>query len=278
MDAFNASVTEFEQGPWASHYKSLMSLLPLESRPVGVAKQEEFEWVEPIIGLQIRDASRNLSVMPPGTETKASLPFQNNHLESMISLFVYSTPGNDAVVYKNRANRLFQIALAREQEVVIRDTNIKKKCAIPLKDASTPFCLACAYLDLATYLRFTRGGAGAISPGPHQEAIEHMLDRHKEYLSNYFQAFNRPVFNDAGHTICPVTGHELAEEDWCVDKNHPLDTDVQMGHVRPRSDEMCSITGLNVVPMIRRGNMILGERVLIEDVWVNELRGIVVRF
>jgi hypothetical protein len=68
-------------------------------------------------------------------------------LESSIRLAIYSTPGNDDYVFKNRASRIFEIALTNDQEKMIRDKKEKKKCAIPVKDRSTPHLLAQAYLD-----------------------------------------------------------------------------------------------------------------------------------
>ena len=53
------------------------------------------------------------------------------------------------------------------------------------------------------------------------------------------------------------------------------DTDVQLGHNIPRDDSYVSIRGENLLPMSRRGNLIIGERVFTEDVWIEELKKIV---
>jgi hypothetical protein len=52
------------------------------------------------------------------------------------------------------------------------------------------------------------------------------------------------------------------------------DEDIQMGHIESRSEEQSSIRGGNLVFMSRRGNLIIGERNFLENVWKDELRAI----
>jgi len=77
--------------------------------------------------------------------------FQKNEitdkLKTSIRCSIYSTPGDDDYVYKNRASRLYPIMLSNEIQKKIRNTKIKKKCAIPLKESSSPILLAQAYID-----------------------------------------------------------------------------------------------------------------------------------
>ena len=89
-------------------------------------------------------------------------------------------------------------------------------------------------------------------------------------------------FSAAGKTICVVTGEECRVEDFVgVGRDMRVecrDTDVQLGHVDARRDTALSIRGGNLLPMSRRGNLIMGERNFMEDAWVDELRRIINRF
>jgi len=53
------------------------------------------------------------------------------------------------------------------------------------------------------------------------------------------------------------------------------DTDIQLGHNIPRSDEYITIKGCNLLPMSRRGNLLLGENVFTENKWIYEMKKIV---
>ena len=50
---------------------------------------------------------------------------------------------------------------------------------------------------------------------------------------------------------------------------------VQLGHNYPRSEKYVSIRGENLIPMSRRGNLVIGERIFTQDIWINELKQIV---
>ena len=71
--------------------------------------------------------------------------------------WVRSTPGNDDFIYKNRASRIFPIKLSDTVEKKLRDKNRKFKCAIPLKDGSTPLMVATCYIDIASMLLNVNG-------------------------------------------------------------------------------------------------------------------------
>ena len=53
------------------------------------------------------------------------------------------------------------------------------------------------------------------------------------------------------------------------------DTDLQMGHNYPRSDDYITIRGFNLLPQTRRGNMIIGEKIFTESEWLDELKNII---
>ena len=49
------------------------------------------------------------------------------------------------------------------------------------------------------------------------------------------------------------------------------DTDIQLGHVECRSDRVVSIRGENLLPMSRRGNLIIGEHNFMKNTWIEEI-------
>lgn len=65
---------------------------------------------------------------------------------------IMESPGADDYVIKNRASRLFPIAISSFYEKKLRNKNVKLKAAIALKEFTTPFCLATAYLDWIVFI------------------------------------------------------------------------------------------------------------------------------
>lgn len=203
-------------------------------------------------------------------------------LVGKINLAIFSTPGESKeYVYKNRSSRLFGVVLAGHEEEKIRVTTEKKACAIPLNEASTPILLAQAYLDWMTYIMNIRGIDTYLDPEyAHFSGVKTMISDHKDYLKTCFPT--RKVFTDEGYAMCVVTHHELSVSDVADpsrnNRANPLNTDLQLGHNFPRTERYVTIRGGNLLPMTRRGNLIIGERVFTEDVWIDELRGIVSNF
>jgi hypothetical protein len=105
-----------------------------------------------------------------------------------------------------------------------------------------------------------------------------MLMRHKEMLTAYYENLKRNIFSETGYTRCVITGRECLVEDFADperdNRKDPRDTDIQLGHNKPRSENWISIRGFNLLPMSRRGNLIIGERVYTENVWRQELLSI----
>ena len=109
------------------------------------------------------------------------------------------------------------------------------------------------------------------------DEIAAMINKNKEHLD--FNVFERKIFNEDGHSICVIT-HRLIEVNDVSDitrdnRTDISDTDIQLGHNCPRSEEYVSIRGENLLPMSRRGNLIIGERLFTEDIWINELKNII---
>ena len=201
----------------------------------------------------------------------------SNEILNKIS-YLYITPGNDDVVYKNRSSRLFPIALSAALESVIRNKNIKLKCAIPLSEASTPWMIATNYLDYMTLLLNVKDidSLADVNSDEYKE-LKTMTAIHKLKIIDYFGQYNRKLFDADGYTICPVTRRLLTPEQFTI-TDRVSHNSIQLGHVIPRSNTQYTIRGMNVLFMTRRGNTILGDHSFIDDVWVHELKDIVKQY
>ena len=86
---------------------------------------------------------------------------------------------------------------------------------------------------------------------------------------------NRDIFDGNGNTMCVVTKYPLKLSDIVdITRDNRVDIrdeDLQMGHVIPRSDDYFTITGFNLVPMSRKGNLMIGEDIFTENKWITDL-------
>jgi len=195
-------------------------------------------------------------------------------LKTSIEQAIYSTPGDDDYVYKNRASRLFPIVLTSKQEKQIRNKNIKLKSAIPMREMSTPFLLATAYIDWITFILNVNDIDSLINKN--LKLYEHVkiYNDHKTYLQKYYKNYKRDVFID-GCTICPITKRKIELID-IVDINRDnrfdiSDYDIQLGHLESRCDECITIRGCNLLMMSRKGNRLIGENNFKDNAWILEL-------
>ena len=282
-DGFIESSQEFEKSP---RYLDTVCMKPLTSGP-----RETTPIVGGCVSMPGRGGLKHVCVLPKNHTGSCSKDYSSifkkndattKKLISKINLAIFSTPGESKeYVYKNRASRLFGIVLAGHEEAKIRNTTEKKACAIPLNEASTPVLLAQAYVDWMTYIMNIRGIDEYLDTTyVHHSAVKTLLSEHKEYLKRCFP--DRKLFTDDGYAMCVVTRHELSVSDVADplrnNRANPHNTDLQLGHNFPRTERYVTIRGGNLLPMTRRGNLIIGERVFTEDVWMDELRGIVSNF
>jgi hypothetical protein len=107
--------------------------------------------------------------------------------------------------------------------------------------------------------------------------ILNLIDNHKNYLISYFN--NRSIFNKNGYSKCVITGKLINVCDisdiYRDNRIYINDNDIQMGHNKSRSEQYVSIRGCNLLPMSRRGNLIIGEHCFTDDIWINELKYII---
>lgn len=283
--SFNNSIKQFESN---KHYLNLMCFNDTKNGPKE-NNTENNHYLTEVIKLEGRDNLKKKCVLPKGHTGKCCANLnclfkekENNKkvinkLISSIELAIFQTPGNDDYVYKNRSQRLFHTVLDSIEEKKIRDKNIKKKCAIPLKDASTPILMAQAYLDWMTYIVNVKDMSGCLNTDANgYESIMKMLSLNKEHLEKVYS--NRQIFNQDGNSICVITKKIINMDDICdPERDNRVkisDSDIQMGHNYPRSELYVSIRGENLFPMSRRGNLIIGDRIFTENEWINELKQI----
>lgn len=275
---FMESVKLFESNP---HYLNLMCLNEIKTSKRDIINND---CLKSVIKLPHRDNLNNLCCLPKyhnGSCSKHYPIFVNNPISkkliSSVNTAIYSTTGNDDYVYKNRASRLYPIVLSKQEELKIKDKNDKKKCAIPLKDASTPLLLAQAYLDYMTFIVNIKEIQGLLIENPE---IFDMINLNKKYLIENYKS--RRIFNEEGYSICVILGNEIKLNDVSnPDRDNRFDineNDIQLGHNYPRSENYVSIRGLNLLPMSRQGNRIIGEEVFTEDIWINKLKSIIKQF
>jgi hypothetical protein len=267
-----------------SYYRTIMCCRTIKkkgSNSIEIA----FENIRPFCYNSLEEVNNSLEsqlcVLPIGhTGTCSHNPHIKmfNGLKNKFDTGIYSTPGNDEYVFKNRASRLFPIALPDDFERRIKDKTKKLKCAIPLKDKSTPLMLASAYLDLLIYICNIRDISTIKREHDYWTLYQPLLTSHKLYLSNYFAEKNRTIFNTYGYTECCVTGYEFNINDFIRDcRTCPLESDVQLGHCLSRKDNRFTIRGLNICVMSREGNRLVGDNDFFSEEWLNRLRNVVSR-
>lgn len=277
---FADSVLKYESN---SFYKNLLCLQSLSNGPAEDEKCDEY--VKSVAKLQGRDSLKFCCVLPKGhtgvcTHKLDSLFVKNKWTEKLkqsLEKAIYYTPGNDDYVYKNRCSRLYKNVLSDEQQKKIRDKTIKKKCAIPLKDASTPILLAQAYIDWFTFFVNIKGIEEHLNTKDSKYAsVMEMLKKNKNHLVEAYK--HRKIFDKDGYTICVITRKQCTIDDFAdPDRDNRMDikdTDIQLGHNMSRDDTYVTIRGENLLPMSRRGNLIVGERVFTENKWIEELKQI----
>lgn len=283
---------EFENSKVGNYYKSNLCLKPFGNTSKESTLKSHFDNIAPYISNTFEEIQEhirmNLCVLPKNHAGKCScvsklfIPNKlTKKLEKSIEMCVYTTPGDNDFIFKNRDKRLYPIALTKKQELKIRNTwnsvkEKKLKCAIPLKEQSTPFMLATAYFDYITYIVNINGIENIIDKeSQHYKISIDLLNKHKVFLNDYYKKYNRYIFSNSMKTICPVRNIEFKVEDLAdiTRDNRTVikDDDAQLGHLNSRKEKSYTIYGTNILIMSRRGNLIIGENNFIDDEWINEL-------
>jgi hypothetical protein len=297
---FNAAMNEsekFKNSELGIYYQETLCLRDIKgSEPRYFTISTGYNNIKPFICNNLDEIKKHIlckkCVLPKGHENECNFnPIlsiikkdkKNEIIRGIISkiiLSIYSTPGNDDYIFKNRCSRLFPIHISNNEERKIKNKTKKLKCAIPLRDFSTPFNLACCYLDWMVYL-FNISGIEKYfdTKNRRYKSLLSILKKHKKKLIYVYAQNNRVVFSEKGYTICPVLRHVISiknmfdiERDCRIDNDN---FDIQLGHLINRRDNIFTIKGCNTIPMTREGNRILGGYNFCEDKWIILLKTII---
>jgi hypothetical protein len=199
-------------------------------------------------------------------------------LDNKFDTGIYSTPGNDGYVFKNRCSRRFSIRIPTVYERQIKNKEKKLNCSIPIKDASTPMLLVAAYFDMLVYVSSIQG----ISKNAEHEywgLYGPLIETHKAKLAEVFGENGRKIFNEQGYTWCPITHYIFVQDDLTRDSRvEPKETDVQLGHCVSRKDTEYTIRGMNVVMMSRKGNRLVGDYDFFDNEWIEDIKKVASHF
>ena len=309
-----------------NHYSRYICLKPLietgRTTTHRTTIDAAFKHMEPFITNTLAEITgkieNKLCVLPKGHSGKCMSKCHNTLFKkepdasarfgTKIDQAIYTTPGTDGIIYKNRHDRSFPIAVSSANERLIKEyertiaaagagaTAAKKGCAIPLCERSTPLMMATAYVDYMSYLLNIEGIDTYTTPNENlsaqeKEMIAFFQNTHKPFLDTYYRGYNRRIFTDrrdsgdgagdgggdGGFTRCAVRMYTFTPRDFVdTTRDSRFDisqNDIQIGHIVSRSDTEYTIRGLNVLFMSRRGNLIIGEENYLEEGWRDTLRG-----
>jgi len=322
-----AHAAEYATSPHVvNHYRRYLCLQPIPETSKTTHRatiETAFKHIEPFITNTLDEITgkieNKLCILPKGHSGKCMSKCHNNLFKrdataaaaaastrfgTKIDQAIYTTPGNDGIIYKNRHDRGFPIVVSSANERLIKEyeralaaaaaagTVSKRSCAIPLCERSTPLMMATAYIDFMSELLNIRGIDEYLTPDENlsaqeKEMIAFLQNTHKQFLDTFYRGYNRRIFTatchgdgtgeTGGFTRCAVRRYTFAPRDFVdTTRDSRFDisqNDIQIGHIVSRSDSEYTIRGLNVLFMSRRGNLIIGEENYLEEGWRDTLRG-----
>ena len=207
----------------------------------------------------------------------------SSKMETSINSCIYQVPGDTSgnSYYKNRASRLFPIVISSDTKFKINreSTNSKiPKICISLKEHTTPFLMATAYIDWVTYALHIDGMEEHLLHSmdePYLSWKRKLTEHHAAFLHDLFRSKNRKIFDTSSgvrKTICAVKQNILTVEnfaDTSRDNRVNIDqNDIQMGHILPRNNNEYTIRGTNLLMMTREGNRAVGENDYLDNEWI----------
>jgi hypothetical protein len=274
--------TEWERNN-EPYYKTIACMKPVVDRSRKTTIIEAYEKLKDKITDSLEEVIlkklQNLCILPIGHSGKCSHDvhsglFNHNTLKCKLD-WIYTTPGDDDYIYKNRASRLFPIVVDDIQEKAWRNKNVKQKCAIPLREKSTPLMMASAYIDYLVLILSIKGISAHINTNYiHYESIMNIVKTHKVNLSEFYKNINLSVFDADGFTICPIIKRTIQVND-IINNNISDRNSIQLGHIIPRSETEFTIRGKNIVLMTRDGNRLVGDYRLDDSEWLTLLKNVV---
>jgi hypothetical protein len=208
-----------------------------------------------------RNYSSPLCVLPKGHSGKCSCSYGKFFVDKFAKKIkdCDTTPGDDDILYKNRARRIFPIQVNKNQYTVLnakytwKAKNIKMKAAIPAEFGGTNFTIATAHFDFAAILLLQKGIEHKLS-----EDVEFKLLERAQDIVDEFVAQGIDIVDENGQLCCPVLGCTIEPEWYETDDKNP--NQVQFGHVQPIRSDKYMTRGGNVVPITRNGNLMQSDK------------------
>ena len=271
------------ENEYGSYYKSIMCCREIEGGCTNKTIEEAYEKIKPHICNSLEEVmahkQKPVCVLPIGHEGKCCSSLNNlfiNKQSQNSMAWIWTTEGDDSFIYKNRASRLFPIAIPDSFEKKIKDKNHRLSCAIPIKNATTSLMAAAATWDYAV-LHCCIDPQGHVFVNKEFLAkynLDTALQSHKAKMVTVYAEQNKTLFDSQGCTICPVIGQRIGIQHVLnPDRCNPLG--IQLGHVLPRSNTRHTIRGFNLVLMTRTGNRLVGEHDFNSQDWLEILRSTV---
>jgi hypothetical protein len=174
-----------------------------------------------------------------------------------------TTPGDDDILFKNRARRIFPIQVTKSQYTVLNAKykwkgNVLLKAAIPAENGGTNFTIATAMFDFTSLLLLQKGIETSLSSRNKKK-----LSERAKVISNALSKKGIYIVDDNGQLCDPVLGCTFEPEWYGIeDKRDP--NQIQFGHIDPLRPDKYMTRGMNIVPITRRGNLIQSDNSLTE--------------
>ncbi len=290
---------EFENSEIGSYYKIHFCLKPCSSSKCRESTIEKnYSAIQEYITNTYEDVLKynqvRLCVLPkdhigacnssPFSEKKTLVPSRvSSKMETSINSCIYQVPGDTSgnSFFKNRASRLYPIVISSDTKFKMKressESKIPKIC-ISLKEHTTPFLMATAYIDWVTYAIHIEGmEENIISPlsEPYLGWKNLLMGQHSSFLQTYFKNRNRKIFDTKSgvrRTICAVKQNILTVSNFAdITRDNRINidqNDIQMGHILPRNNNEYTIRGTNLLMMTREGNRAVGENDYMDDSWI----------
>ena len=176
-----------------------------------------------------------------------------------------TTPGDDDILFKNRARRYFPVLVTKSQYTVLnakhrwKANNVKLKAAIPAENAGTAFTVATAHFDFAAILMLQKG---IETKGLPKEIEVALRSRAAEVVAAF--ASMGVYITDKNGNLCDAVLGITIEPEWYSVEDHRDPNQIQFGHVFPLTSSKFMTRGMNVIPITRRGNLIQSDNPLNE--------------
>ena len=169
-----------------------------------------------------------------------------------------TTPGDNDILFKNRARRVFPVQVNKEQYTKLNAKykwkgNVLLKAGIPVENAGTPYTIATAHFDFAAILMLQKDIEHKLP-----EDIEEKLILRSHEIVKEFEEQNIYIVDKDGYLCDPVLGLTIEKKWYNIDdKRDP--NQIQFGHVNPLQSDKYMTRGGNVLPITRRGNLIQSD-------------------